>query len=425
MDFLLSLPYLFRIIISLFAILVFQKLLRRLDLALICGTLLLALWTGQSLSSIASVTANRVVSLDMLFLAFVIAGVIWLSSLMSQAGIMKDLVVSLKSRLSKRAILAALPAVVGLLPMPAGALFSCPLVDDADTDNELTPKQKTEINYWFRHVWEFWWPLYPGMLLAVDMSGVPIWMFVLVMFPLFVAAVGAGYVCLLRSTPRGKAVAKGADDKSFLPLIAPTLTVIVVYAVILVLLPSVARVNRYLPMAIGVACGLGMMQWQRPASLAVWIKTVTSLKSLALVLIIVLARVYGAFIEARLPDGTFLMETVRMELDHYGIPALLLVVLIPFISGLTTGITVGYIGASFPVVLSLAGPGAAGLFSTIVIGYTSGYIGMMLSPIHVCLIVTNEYFKTSMAGSLYGLARPAAMLFALAAVYSGVWRVFG
>ncbi|MCD8351366.1 MAG: DUF401 family protein [Planctomycetaceae bacterium] len=425
MDFLFSLPYLFRIIVSLFAILVFQKLAKRLDVALLGGILLLAVWTGQSAGSIASVTAERVVSLDMLFLAFVIAGVIWLSSLMSQAGIMKDLVISLKSRLSKRAILAALPAVVGLLPMPAGALFSCPLVDDADSDNELTPKQKTEINYWFRHVWEFWWPLYPGMLLAVDMSGVPIWKFVLVMSPLFLAAITAGYVCLLRSTPRGRATARGPGDKSFLPLIAPTLTVIVVYAAILVLLPSVARFNRYLPMAIGVVFGLGMMQWQRPASLATWFETVFSMRSLSLVFIVVLARVYGAFIEARLPDGTSLMETVRMELNHYGIPALLLVVLIPFISGLTTGITIGYIGASFPVVLSLAGPGAGGLFSTIIIGYASGYVGMMLSPIHVCLIVTNEYFKTSLAGSLYGLVRPAAVLLALAFVYAGVWRVFG
>lgn len=57
---------------------------------------------------------------------------IWLSSLMSHAGIMRDLVVSLRSRLPRRAILATLPAVVGLLPMPADALFSCPLVDDAD-----------------------------------------------------------------------------------------------------------------------------------------------------------------------------------------------------------------------------------------------------------------------------------------------------
>lgn len=425
MDFLFGIPYLIRIIVSLFAILAFQKLFRRFEAAMILGTLLLAVWTGHSAGSIFAIAYDRVASLDMLFLAFVVAAVIWLSSLMSHTGIMRDLVTSLRSRLPRRTLLAALPAVVGLLPMPGGALFSCPLVDDADDGKELSPKAKVEINYWFRHVWEFWWPLYPGVLLAVDISGLPIWEFVLLMFPLFFGAIFSGYVFLLRRAPDGAPSARGPDDKPFLPLIAPTLTVIAVYGLLLVFAPGLARFNKYLPMAIGILCALGVMQRQRPSDSAAWKKAVFSARSLSLVLVIVLARVYGAFIEARLPGGGLLMDAVRLELNEFGIPALVLMIVISFISGLTTGITVGYIGASFPVVLSLAGDGAAGLFSAIVIGYASGFAGMMLSPIHVCLIVTNDYFKTSLAGSLYGLVRPAALLFLCAALYSGLWYWLG
>jgi hypothetical protein len=119
------------------------------------------------------------------------------------------------------------------------------------------------------------------------------------------------------------------------------------------------------------------------------------------------------------------MHHVRAELDAFNIPAAVLVVLIPFISGLTTGITVGFIGASFPVVLSLAGPDTGDLFSIIVLGYGSGFIGMMLSPIHICLIVTNEYFKTSLPGSLRGLLKPAALLFVGVAAYSCLWKWLG
>jgi len=43
---------------------------------------------------------------------------------------------------------------------------------------------------------------------------------------------------------------------------------------------------------------------------------------------------------------------------------------------------------------------------------------MMLSPIHVCLIVTNEYFKTNLMSSLAGILRPAAVVFGVAAGYS-------
>ncbi len=425
MDLIFSVPYLVRIILSLFAILVFQKLTKSLAIAMALGTVILSLWTGQSVGSTLAIAGDRFFSGDTLFLALVIAGVICLSSLMSEAGIMKDLVVSLRSRLSKRALLAALPAVVGLLPMPAGALFSAPLVDDADTAKSLEVLQKTRINYWFRHVWEFWWPLYPGVLLAVDISGLPIWLFVLVLMPLFFAAIASGYAFLFKNVPQGKPEPRGENDKPFLGLILPTLTVIGVYGVLLVLAPGVGRCNKYLPMVIGVLAGLAVIQWQHPATAAAWKRNLLSKRLYGLVLIIILARVYGAFIEATLPDGTLLMEKIRTELDSYGIPALALVVLIPFISGLTTGITVGYIGASFPVVLSLAGAGRGDLYSTIILGYASGFLGMMLSPIHVCLIVTNEYFKTELMESLAGLIRPALMLFACAALYSFLWYALG
>lgn len=425
MEILLSAPFLVRILVSLFSILVFQKLTKRLDLALLLGILLLALWTGRDARSMYAIAGARVLSLDMLFLAFVISSVIWLSSLMSQAGVMKELVACLKARLSKRALLATLPAVVGMLPMPAGALFSCPLVEDADESNEVPQELKTRINYWFRHVLEFWWPLYPGVVLAVDMSGMPIWKFVLLLFPLSFSAVFAGYVFLLRRVhPTGKAAGQEAG-KSFFVLILPIITVIAVYIFLLLAAPAVGRVNHYLPLAIGMACALLVLQLQRPAAPGVWKKTLWSWKWPALVIIIVLARVYGAFIEGRLADGSFVMDHVRAELYSAGIPALLLVIIIPYVSGLTTGITVGYIGASFPVVLSLAGPTTASLFSTIIIGYVSGYLGMMSSPIHVCLIVTNKYFQTSLAKSLHGLAKPAIMLFALAVLYAGLWRFFG
>jgi integral membrane protein (TIGR00529 family) len=424
MDIVFSVPYLARILLSLLGILFFQKLTKSLSAALVMGILIIALWTGHSPASLWETASARIFSLDTLFLALVIAGVIWLSSLMSEAGMMKDLVASLKSRLSRRNIFAALPAVVGLLPMPAGALFSAPLLDDADEASALPGIQKTRINYWFRHVWEFWWPLYPGVLLAVDMSGLPIWKQAGLMAPLFFAAVGAGYLFLLRKAPCGESPGKSTEGKAFFPLILPTLTVIGVYGALLAAVPALFHINRYFPMVIGVLCGIAVLQFQRPASASVWKKVLSSKRTFSLVLIVVLARIYGAFIEAKLPGGGLLMESLRAELDAFGIPALLLVVIIPFVSGLSTGITVGYIGASFPVVLSLAGPDTGGLFATIVLGYACGFIGMMLSPIHVCLIVTNEYYKTGLYESLKGVVPPALFVFACAAAYSFVWSFF-
>ena len=197
-ELLSSVPYLARVLLSLFSILLVQKLSKSLEIALVFGIVVIGLWTGHSPSGFLIIVENRVFSLDSLFLTVVIVGVIWLSSLMAEAGVMKDLVGSLQHRLPRRWLLAVLPAVVGLLPMPAGALFSAPLLDDCDGDEKLDPLLKTRINYWFRHVWEFWWPLYPGVLLAVDITGVPIWQFVFLMFPMFFASIAAGYIFLLK-----------------------------------------------------------------------------------------------------------------------------------------------------------------------------------------------------------------------------------
>lgn len=421
MDFLLSVPYIARIVLSLLAILIFQKVVKRLEVAMLFGVLILAAWTGHSPSDTAAIASGRMFSADTFFLVFVIAGVIWLSSLMSETGLMKDLVVSLKSRLASRALLATLPAVVGLLPMPAGAYFSAPLIDDADVGKELSPDRKSNINYWFRHIWEFWWPLYPGILLAVDLSGVAIWFFVVMMSPLFLTAVVAGYIFLLRSIPPGKVQPRGDDHKAFIPLILPILTVIAVYIILLFLTPGLAACNKYLPMAVGVVAGIVVLQVEHPVSPAVWKRVVFSYRTLSLMLLIVLSRIYGAFIEARLDDGHLLMEKVRFELDVFGIPALLLVIVIPFVSGLSTGIAVGFVGASFPVVLSLAQATDFGFYATMILGYSSGYLGMMLSPIHVCLIVTNEYFETKLGRSLTGVLGPCIFLFIFVLLYSGFW----
>ena len=43
--------------------------------------------------------------------------------------------------------------------MPAGALFSAPFVAAVDEGGELESSHKVAINYWFRHIWEDWWPL--------------------------------------------------------------------------------------------------------------------------------------------------------------------------------------------------------------------------------------------------------------------------
>lgn len=89
-------------------------------------------------------------------------------------GILDDLVRSLHRLLkSPRLTLAIMPAFLGLLPSLGGARFSAPIVEITAKGLNLTAEQKANINFWFRHIFEFSSPIIPGMLMACSIAAIP------------------------------------------------------------------------------------------------------------------------------------------------------------------------------------------------------------------------------------------------------------
>jgi len=93
-----------------------------------------------------------------------------------------------------------------------------------------------------------------------------------------------------------------------------------------------------------------------------------------------------------------------------GIPLAPIFCLLPFLAGLLTGHTVGFVGSTFPLLISLGDPA---LLSLVSLAFASGFIGVLLSPVHLCLILTKEYFKADLSG-IYRKTIPAsAIVFAI------------
>ncbi|MFO7821239.1 MAG: DUF401 family protein [Lentisphaeria bacterium] len=413
---LIAVPVLFKILGTLAFILAANAFFKRLGISIAAGALLLAFWSGHSPEQTATIAWTRFSSLDNVCLLVIVFQVISLSNLMQHTGLMTSLVEAVRQRVSHRTAIAALPAIIGMLPMPGGAIFSAPLVDDCDMDKSLDPLLKTRINYWFRHVWEYWWPLYPGVLLAIEISGVDIWQFTLVQFPMSILAVTIGAWFLLRKVhdPVESTTGKSENKKPLLPLLAPIFTVVVTYTLTRVALPQVAALTKYAPMIAALFAGIAAVQIIHPLGKEDWKKVLLSKRTVTLAGLVALVRIYGAFIEARLPGGGLLVEQMRDELAAWQIPAVIIIMLLPFLSGLATGLAVGFVGASFPIVFSLLG-GDASLsqtLPTIILAFGFGYMGMILSPVHICLIVTNEHFKTRLTHSIKGLVAPALTMLA-------------
>ncbi len=261
-----------------------------------------------------------------------------------------------------------------------------------------------------------------------------VWQFVLLQAPLTLGAVAAGWWFLLR---RIHAPSAGPQREGRAPglfkLVLPIIVVVAVYAVVrggwaLARGPAgLPELNRYVPMMVGLCAAMLALQAERPLHWQQWRGILRSSRATKMVLVVVAVLVYGAFIKARLPGGQLLVEQMRAEMADWGIPLLGVVMVVPFVSGLATGLSVGFVGASFPIVISLMGadPSAHVFFRTVVLAYAFGYIGMLISPVHVCLIVTSQHFETFLLHNMAALLRPAAATLAWALLlYAALGLIF-
>ena len=414
LDFIFSVPFIMRLVLTLLFMLVLNRLVKNLLISIGAGIIILALWSGRSFPEIVSISINRLFSANLLFLIIILFGIIWLSTLMSKNGIINDLVTSVRGMSSNKAAMALLPAFIGLLPMPGGAIFSAPLVDSIDEDKALDPIHKVQINYWFRHIWEFWWPLYPAVLLALDITGLPVTKFMLYQLPLWVLMIFTGYFFLLRKVDISEVLGNksGYSRRKFILSVIPVVIIICTYAVCRIFIPFLADFNKFVPMGIGIFLAIVFAQTYKPMGLRVWRKIVLNATTLNLVLIVILVMIYGSFIDSPLSDGSYIMSHMRTELDQWGIPLFIIIMILPFISGMVTGIAVAFVGASFPIIMSLLGPNPETwhIATSMVLGYGFGYLGMILSPVHICLIVTNDHFKTNVEKSIIKLAKPVSFM---------------
>lgn len=392
-----------------------------LGLAILLGAFALPLSGGAGLAGVgrqllALVGADNL----MLYMAMLAIGVF--SDTLAGTGLMDRAVAALKAIVrSRRLLMAALPAVIGLLPMPGGALFSAPMVAAVDHEDAVSPAAKAALNYWFRHLWEYWWPLYPGVVLAMQISGLPVWRYLLVMIPLTLVATIAGTLFIVRRLPLDRESAdvnKGeASLRSALLGFSPVL--LVVFITILGTLPmerflsfSAARAN-LAAMLLGLLVSTLLLGVYHPGALRRALPQLMNGKTWSLMLTVIGVQAFAAALSIPLDSaGSTAVLRIRDELLSAGIPVLPVMLAVPFVAGAVTGIAVGFVGASFPLVFALAGAGLSSgeLAAVTVMAYAAGYVGMLASPIHICFAVSLDYFKAELVEVFQWILAPLAML---------------
>lgn len=301
-----------------------------------------------------------------------------------------------------RVSMAALPAIIGLLPSPGGARFSAPLVEEASKGIIITKEQNAAINYYYRHLWEFFLPLYPASLLAVEILQVPLEKFVLVMLPFTIFTVIAGLM-LFRKFPSqersnqevNSPLAKKQVFEGLAPIIAIMILVLVFKLHILfALILTIAFMLIYYKIAI--------------AEIGCMIAAALEIRLLYMVLGAIYLR------EVLVQSGS--IEQLLTYFQGIGLSPLLISIIFPIMLGLLTGVTLAGVTISLPIVVSLAGP--HNLLSLGSLAFASIVIGIMLSPVHLCLLMSIEHFAADFGKTYVKLIIPEVLLLLFAIAYS-------
>jgi len=430
MDWLLYIPAYVKVGSSFLGILLLYRLQAPLGAAILIFSILLTLSTGTGLKGLLFQIESFVLPQNYL-LPLIILLLLFFIDALNKTGRMGRTIAALKLWLrSKHLMLAGLPALVGLLPMPAGALFSAPFVDAVDQGQEIEPQRKVAINYWFRHIWEYWWPLYPGVILAMQYSGLPALTFFLIQLPFTFAAIAGGYFFILRKVKRSSddhANSSYLDSAAVLAALGPIGLLIVISLVGSALLPRVGvegTLANLVAMVVGLAAALAAVFTGHASALGSTLLMLKRADTWLMIVLVIGIQTFAAALSCPLDAaGSTLITGMRDEFIRTGIPLILVIMLIPFISGMVTGVAFGFVGASFPIVFALLGPdpSPAVAAATTAFAYTFGYMGMMLSPMHACFVVTAEYFKTSIFGAYRYIIGPAFVILLASILLSALY----
>jgi hypothetical protein len=384
------------------------------------GSLLLALLFGLGFTGWARFGLPGALQEKSLLLSGVVGVIMVLSDLMAISGQAERMMEALRGYLKQPTLrLAFFPALIGLLPMPGGAVFSAPMVRSASQGLAVQEKDRAVINYWFRHIWEMCWPLYPGIILAAALAQIPIAKLLSWIWPGTIVALSLGWFFLIRplKLPQAKAEAETNKTRRAGPAFRESLPILTAIVGSLALEWASSVFFPDWPMEFGVLAGLLAAVLVCAVQNRVTPRRILPLlykKHLLSMLCIILA--IFVFQETLLASGV-----IKQLAQLAGGEAALLTsaILLPFLTALVSGITLAYVGASFPLLIGILQQlgMAEHLMPYVTLAMFSGFAGVLLSPLHVCFLLSCQYFKVNLGVCWRMVLRPAGGLILFGAAY--------
>jgi len=349
----------------------------KLGYAMLMAAFALAVIFNIGISSVIDITIDTIIDKDTINIVVLLVLIITLEKVMSHKQLMSRMVLSLKNIIGDYKIASLiLPAIIGILPSAGGAIFSAPMIAEVCSGVIVENENKSFINYWYRHVWEFVFPIYTGIILASAILNVEIGKLIGLFYPYTILSIIVGIPIAFYYFPKSASSRPQEVNKNLKIFMFNSYPIILILILFFVFKINIVITTLLTLVSLIIAEKINISEF--------WsiYKKDNSFNTIITVISIIYFK--NMLIESKA------IEDLLLVFNSAGISNVYIALFLPLIIGILTGMASAVVGITFPVVMNLGG----GIdFNLITLAYVSGSAGVMMSPMHLCFTLTTEFFK--------------------------------
>ncbi len=391
-----------------------------LGIALTVGAVLVGIMAGKAPLWLAETIWGAVSSSFAVELALIIVMITILGHVMKELDVLQRMVAGFEGVLrSTKLTILIIPAVMGSFAVTGGALISCPIVDELGDRLSISNDKRAAINLIYRHIFGmFIFPFSASFIMASRLAEISAGSFIMMFLPITAFMLVAGYVIFLKGIkePQKKPfkwIFYGQSVRELLLYSSPIYTSL--------LMALALKIPFYASLAMGIILTMLIFKFLIEKSPSYKVKGGADYGFADFARLAwkgikpgMVAAVMGIMVFKGVIEGIEEIPEVLQALMDAGIPIEAVIVVFGWLVAFASSSTQGTIALLYPIILPLAETEAIKELYVMLI-YMSGFMGYYVSPLHMCQVLTLQYFEVESKALYmnYKIILPAAMALAM------------
>ena len=360
----------------------------KLGFVMLSGAIIIAVFGRLHPINFANIVLHSVISIETVRVVLVIIGITALGHLLKATGNLDDIIDSLKAVISDiRILLVIIPALMGLMAVPGGAIMSAPLIEKMGDELGLDRASLTTINVVFRHICTYLYPICAGYILITSMTNISAIKFIKFNIPVLVLTMTMTFKYIFHSIKPTRTEKIKPNPRTIIKLVFNFSPFIII-----LLSALVFKVNFALAILIGILYVMFLTKREPNYADSIKNRMLISIKGIKWDIVLAIV---GIMIFKDIVSVTGFLDEISLYLVRTGTPLFVLAIMFPLIAGFITGNNSAAIGLTVPLFLQIIPQGVNPVPYYNLI-YVSTVTGHIFSPFHPCLILTAEYYNTSL-----------------------------